>query len=138
MSQVRVNIRSNTVFVETDTVFVSTYLRGVKGDPGDAFEYSDFTVQQLAALKGDSFTLSSTSIDTGITPSIYKKVNISNPSCTQSSKIFIIWNEDNENSSEMDDVKFTTIPLNGSFDVIVTHLANQPIRGVFNINYSLT
>jgi hypothetical protein len=34
MSRIRINIKSNTAIVETDTVFVSTYLRGPKGNDG--------------------------------------------------------------------------------------------------------
>ena len=67
----------------------------------------------------------------------YAVFNVPNILCTELSVIEIVWNEDVENSTELDNINFTTISKVGSFDIIMTHNDNQFFGGVFNIKYKI-
>lgn len=71
-------------------------------------------------------------------PAVFtKKINISNTNCTINSVIDIKWNEDSENSSELDQFIFYTISNNGSFDVIIQHKDKESFGGDLNIKYKI-
>ena len=66
VTDIDVNVNNQIVFTMSDgTEFISGKIPTVKGDKGDSFKYSDFTPEQLAALKGAD----------GVSPIITENVN---------------------------------------------------------------
>ena len=66
VTDIDVNANNQIVFTMSDgTEFISGKIPTVKGDKGDPFEYSDFTPEQLTALKGAD----------GVSPIITENVN---------------------------------------------------------------
>ena len=66
VTDIDVNANNQIVFTMSDgTEFISGKIPTVKGDKGDPFKYSDFTPEQLTALKG---------VD-GVSPIITENVN---------------------------------------------------------------
>ena len=66
-----------------------------------------------------------------------KEINIIDSNCTTTSIIDIKWNEDEENSSELDQFNFYTISSNGSFKIIMQHCNTDKFGGTFNIKYKI-
>jgi hypothetical protein len=66
-----------------------------------------------------------------------KEITIKDSNCTTNSIISIYWNEDTENSSELDQFNFHIIPNNGNFNIIMQHCNADSFGGQFNIKYKI-
>ena len=81
VSSATVNASGHLILTLTDSTTVDA--GEVKGDKGDAFTYSDFTEQQLAALKGDTGDtgngIASASVSGGYLTLVYTDGTSSNP-----------------------------------------------------------
>lgn len=66
-----------------------------------------------------------------------KEITITDSNCTTNSIINIYWNEDAENSSELDQFNFHLIPNNGNFNIIMQHCNADSFGGQFNIKYKI-
>lgn len=73
VTDIDVNANNQIVFIMSDGAeFISGKIPTVKGDKGDPFEYSDFTPEQLTALKGADGVSPTIAENTNNTDKIYK------------------------------------------------------------------
>ncbi len=121
-------------------------IQGLKGDKGDNGEQGIKGDDGYTPQKGidyfdgtDAPSYTQLRLNTGRTAFYSKTLNIENSICTSNSivDVFMQLKSDSENELELDNVGFSTISKNGSFDLIVSSPNNQKISGIFDLKYKI-
>lgn len=119
------------------TPYIPNAIYYVRAGIGIDIYVSNSTGDAIFKHNNDNVKYTSYIASVGYPAVFLKEFDVVDSNCTTTSIISIVWNEDNENSSELDSFNFHIIPSNGSFKIIMRHNEFEKFGGTFNIKYKI-